>query len=159
MRVLPAAVLAAALVVTGCAGTSSDSGSSEAGAVGTVESPAAGTVALLPAEQFAAAAEQPGVVLLDVRTPEEFADGHIDGASNIDLNAPDFPDRVAELDATVTYAVYCRSGNRSATATSYMLQQGFAPMYELDGGIVSWQPAVAADLIDRQGQILVAPVP
>jgi phage shock protein E len=140
MRALPAAVLTAALIVTGCAGTSSDTdtGSSEAGAV---ESPAAGTVALLPAEQFAAASEQPGVVLLDVRTPEEFADGHIDGAANIDLNAPDFPDRVAGLDPTVTYAVYCRSGNRSATATSYMLQQGFAPMYELDGGIVAWQSA------------------
>jgi phage shock protein E len=140
MRALPVAVLAVALVVTGCSSTSSDTGT-ETGAVEPVESPAAGTVALLPAEQFAVAAEQPGVVLLDVRTPAEYADGHIDGAANIDLNAPDFADRVAELDPTVTYAVYCRSGNRSATATAYMLQQGFAPPYELAGGIVAWQSA------------------
>ena len=138
MRALPVALIALTLAVTGCsAGTdATDTSGSDA-----VESPAPGAVALLPAEQFAAAAEQPGVVLIDVRTPQEYADGHLDGAANIDLNSPDFPAQIAELDPTVTYAVYCRSGNRSATATSYMLQQGFASPYELDGGIVAWQSA------------------
>jgi phage shock protein E len=136
MRALPIALLAAALAVTGCSAGTADPATVEA-----VESPAPGTVAVVPAEQFAAAAEQPGVVLIDVRTPQEYADGHIDGARNIDLNSPDFTAQIAELDPTVTYAVYCRSGNRSATATAYMLQQGFAPPYELGGGIVAWESA------------------
>ena len=136
LRALPIALLAAALAVTGCSAATSDPGTVEA-----VESPAAGTVALLPAEQFAAASEQPGVVLLDVRTPEEFADGHIEGALNVDVNSPDFTAQMADLDPVITYAVYCRSGNRSATATSYMLQEGFAPPYELAGGIVAWESA------------------
>lgn len=136
MRALPVALLAAALAVTGCS-----AGPADPAAVEAVESPAPGTVALLPAEQFAAAAGQPGVVLLDVRTPQEYAAGHIDGARNIDLNGSDFTAQVAQLDPTVTYAVYCRSGNRSATATAYLLQQGFAPPYELTGGIVAWESA------------------
>ena len=135
MRALPASLVALTLALTGCsAATDPPSGA-------TVESPAPGTVSLLSAEQFAQAAELPGVVLLDVRTPAEFASGHIESAVNIDLNAPDFTARIAELDPSVTYAVYCRSGNRSATATSYLLQQNFAPPYELDGGIVAWQSA------------------
>ncbi len=137
MRALPIAILAAALAVAGCSAETNEPNASGA----PVESPAPGTVELLPAEQFATAADQPGVVLLDVRTPQEFADGHIDGALNVDLNAPDFTAQMAELDPTVTYAVYCRSGNRSAVATKYMLQQGFAPPYELAGGIVAWESA------------------
>ena len=137
MRALPVAILAAALAVAGCAADTSEPGATGA----TVESPAPGAVSLLPAEQFATAADQPGVVLLDVRTPQEFADGHLEGALNVDLNAPDFPEQMAQLDPTVTYAVYCRSGNRSAAATNHMLQQGFAPPYELAGGIVAWQSA------------------
>jgi len=138
-RLLAALPLAGLLVLSGCAGSSDDA--AEGASPTAVESPAPGSVALLPPESFAQAAEQPGVVLVDVRTPEEFAAGHIAGAVNIDLNAADFPARIAELDPTTTYAVYCRSGNRSATATAFMLDQGFAPPYELQNGIVAWQGA------------------
>ena len=129
---------AAVIALAGC--SSSDSTTATPTDV-TVESPAPGTVSLLSPEEFNAAAAQPGVVLLDVRTPQEFADGHIDGALNVDLNSPSFPQQIAELDPSTTYAVYCRSGNRSAAATAYMLEQGFAAPYELQGGIVAWQGA------------------
>lgn len=107
----------------------------------TIESPSAGTVALVNPATFEAAAATDGVVLLDVRTPQEFAQGHIEGAVNIDIENPSFASEIAALDPTTTYAVYCRSGNRSATATQYLLQQGFAAPFELDGGIVAWDAA------------------
>ena len=54
-----------------------------------------------------------GAKILDVRTPEEFATGHLRGATNVDLAASDFGERIAALDETATYVVYCASGNRA----------------------------------------------
>jgi phage shock protein E len=62
--------------------------------------------------------------VIDVRTPEEFADGHVEGALLIDISAPDFAERVAELDPEGEYLVYCRSGNRSAQAVAAMRDTG-----------------------------------
>lgn len=138
-HLIPAAVLAAAaLSLTGCSG-----GDSTAAPSVDVSVPAtvAGQVALVDAPTFAAASEQEGVVLLDVRTPAEFSEGHLEGAINISLESPSFTQEMAALDPAVTYAVYCRSGNRSATATQFMLQSGFAAPYELAGGIIAWQQA------------------
>ena len=132
---------AAVIALAGCSSSGTDTSATDLPTDITVESPAPGAVSLLPPAEFSAAAAQPGVVLLDVRTPQEFADGHIDGAINVDLNSPNFRQEMAELDPGTTYAVYCRSGNRSATATAYMLDEGFASPYELQGGIVSWQGA------------------
>lgn len=95
----------------------------------------------LDIEAFATLAESPGTVLLDVRTPQEFATGHLRNAVNIDFNAPDFADRVAGLDRTATYAVYCRSGNRSGQALQLMTHAGFENAAHLDGGIVAWTAA------------------
>lgn len=64
-------------------------------------------------------------MIIDVRTPEEFAAGHLEGAVNIDLQAADFADRIAALDPAASYVVYCRSGNRSGQAQSYMQSVGF----------------------------------
>ncbi|MDO5499555.1 MAG: rhodanese-like domain-containing protein [Propionibacteriaceae bacterium] len=94
--------------------------------------------ATLDADGFAAAVEQPDTVVLDVRSPEEYAQGHLPGAVNIDVNGADFEQRIAELDKTVPYAVYCRSGSRSATAVDIMAGQGFTSTYHLDGGIGAW---------------------
>ena len=80
--------------------------------------PAAG--AELDAEAFAAALKRAGTIVLDVRTPAEFAAGHLPGAVNIDVEAPDFGTRIAALDASLPYAVYCRSGNRSGVALAAM---------------------------------------
>lgn len=69
-----------------------------------------------------------GAVLLDVRTPAEFASGHLEGAINIDVQSPDFDQKVAQLDPSATYLVYCRSGNRSGAAIDRMEGLGFTDL-------------------------------
>jgi phage shock protein E len=64
------------------------------------------------------------VVVLDVRTPAEFATGHVVGARNVDFKAADFAQQVSQLDSTQTYLLYCASGNRSNKAATLMRQQG-----------------------------------
>ena len=77
-------------------------------------------------------------VILDVRTPKEYAEGHLANATNIDFNAIDFAEKVGKLDKTKTYLVYCRSGHRSASAVEVMKTQLFQTIYNLDGGITQW---------------------
>jgi rhodanese-related sulfurtransferase len=79
----------------------------------------------------AAAQVASGAVLIDVRTPEEFAGGHLDGALNIDVQSADFDARITELDPAGTYLIYCRSGNRSAAAIETMEGLGFTNLSDL----------------------------
>lgn len=79
-----------------------------------------------------------GLVILDIRTPEEFAAGHIEGAINIDYYAADFEQQLGELDLDVPYVMYCNSGNRSSNTLPLMDSIGFSEVYELDGGIQAW---------------------
>lgn len=81
------------------------------------------------------------LVVLDVRTTEEFSEGHLDGATMIDFYAPDFAERIAELDPDVPYLLYCRSGNRSGETASIMRDLGFADVADVDGGILAWTDA------------------
>ena len=81
--------------------------------------------------------ETPSAVLLDVRTPSEFAAGHIDGAMNIDFENSSFASEIKKLDKAAPYFVYCRSGNRSGQAISIMKKEGIGNIYELSGGIIS----------------------
>ncbi|WOI52797.1 rhodanese-like domain-containing protein [Parvularcula sp. LCG005] len=83
--------------------------------------------------------ERDEITLLDVRTPEEFAEGHIEGAVNIDVLSPDFESRVRQLDLSKPHLVYCRSGNRSARATDILEKLGARDLYHLDGGIKAWR--------------------
>ncbi|MET4109047.1 rhodanese-like domain-containing protein [Hymenobacter sp. UYP22] len=92
---------------------------------------------LKPAD-FSAAVRQPGIVLLDVRRPDEFAGGHLPGAVNLDVTAPDFARRVAALDKTRPTYVYCRSGARSATAAAQLTGAGFTTVANLLGGVLDW---------------------
>ena len=78
------------------------------------------------------------LVVLDVRTPEEFAEGHIEDAVLIDFYAEDFADRLEELDRDVPYLLYCRSGNRSGQVAEMMEELGFTDVADVDGGIVAW---------------------
>ena len=133
-----AAVLA--LAVAGCSSSAGPGNVSTASAA--VAAPTNG--AELDAAGFAAALKRPGTVVLDVRTPAEFAAGHLAGAVNIDVEAPDFRTRVAGLAKDVPYAVYCRSGNRSGTALSVMGSLGFTSTYHLGGGITAWTNASGA---------------
>lgn len=82
--------------------------------------------------------EKQSAILLDVRTSGEVAQGYIDGAVNIDINSQQFRAEVAKLDKTKPIMVYCRSGRRSASAMRYMRDNGFVEVYNLNGGIISW---------------------
>lgn len=70
-------------------------------------------------------------VILDVRTPEEFAEGHLVGAQNIDVSADGFDDEVAQLDTDAPIVVYCRTGNRSAEAVERMEALGFTDLTDV----------------------------
>jgi len=95
------------------------------------------------ADQFLTASAEPGTVVVDVRTPAEFAAGHVDGAVNIDVESADFASQIATLPNETTYAVYCRSGRRSALATDQMAEAGFTSLVNLEGGVADLQAAGA----------------
>jgi len=109
----------------------------------TVESAAAATTqpVRVGVSEFAEVIDTPGTQIIDVRTPEEFAEGHIAGAVNIPVESADFLDNVAQLDPSGTYAVYCRSGNRSQGAVDGMASVGIANIYELESGTIGWTGA------------------
>ena len=77
-------------------------------------------------------------VILDVRTPQEYAEGHLAHATNIDFNGSDFAQKISKLDKSKSYLVYCHSGHRSASAVAIMKSQSFQTIYNLDGGITKW---------------------
>lgn len=78
-------------------------------------------------------------VLLDVRTQDEVNEGHIEGMMHIDIFEADFADKINALDKSKNYYVYCRSGNRSGTACTFMTQNGFTgELYNLAGGVMAW---------------------
>ncbi|NDC42669.1 MAG: rhodanese-like domain-containing protein [Chitinophagia bacterium] len=85
--------------------------------------------------------EKKGALLLDVRTPEEFADGHLKQAQNIDFFGADFASRIGALDKNQPVFIYCKSGGRSGKALQQMTDMGFKEVYNLDGGISSWKGA------------------
>lgn len=78
-------------------------------------------------------------IILDVRTPEEYSEGHISGAVNIDYMNEDFEQEIAKLNKSKTYLVYCKAGVRQDKASTRMKELGFEHILLLDGGITSWQ--------------------
>ena len=93
------------------------------------------------AQQFLETASQPGVTVIDVRTPQEYAAGHLEGAVNMNVESPDFANRISSLNRDATYEVYCHSGRRSTLASDQMSGAGFGTVYNLDGGIADLQAA------------------
>ena len=96
----------------------------------------------LAPHEFATGTRQPGAVLLDVRRPDEFAQGHLPGAVNIDVTGPDFAQGIAQLDKTKPTYVYCRSGARSARAAEQLVQAGFPHVTNMLGGVLDWPGAL-----------------
>lgn len=121
------------LVVLALAGCGGDGGT--AAATGSIQ-----TISASEAADLVAGAPE-GLVVLDVRTPGEFAGGHLAGAINLDYEAAGFADGLGTLDRDVPYLLYCRSGNRSAQAREMMRDLGFTEVYEIDGGINAWAQA------------------
>ena len=93
-------------------------------------------VSVAEAEELLASAGK--VVVLDVRTPGEFAEGHIAGALNVDFRSHDFEAELDLLDREAAYLLHCASGGRSARALEAMRQKGFQSVYHLTAGFGAW---------------------
>jgi rhodanese-related sulfurtransferase len=115
------AIMASVLLLAGCSNSS--------------------TATDLNVSEFSSKVTEAGIITLDVRTPGEFNEGHIEGAQLIDFQSGNFENEIATLDKSKTYAVYCRSGNRSGQAVKVMSDAGFTSVYNLNGGVIDWAGA------------------
>ena len=96
-------------------------------------------ISVLNKNQFAEAIHGKKVVLVDVRTPEEYSEGFIEGAINIDyFNQQSFIKQISALDKKEPVYLYCRSGNRSMKAARQLVSLGFENVYDLAGGYMAW---------------------
>ena len=85
--------------------------------------------------------EKPETVVLDVRTPREFATGHIEKAKNVNFQAADFGAQLEKLDRNKTYLVHCAAGGRSTQSLEVFKKLGFKSVVHLDGGFNAWTKA------------------
>ena len=96
--------------------------------------------ALAPAA-FETKIATPNVQLDDVRTPQEFANGHLENAKNVNFNDAEFKQKIALLDKSKPIAVYCGVGGRSGKASKILVELGFKDITDLAGGITAWSAA------------------
>ena len=96
---------------------------------------------LQPVEFARALDQEPGTILLDVRTPEEFQQAHLPGAINISYLTPDLWDQLDQLDRNAAYFVYCRTERRSMRVCMLMQNGGFEKVYNMEGGLCAWEEA------------------
>ncbi|WP_445457521.1 rhodanese-like domain-containing protein [Flavobacterium sp. HNIBRBA15423] len=96
-------------------------------------------MALVDVLTFEQKMKEEGVQLIDVRTPSEYAEGHLANAVNININDSDFKAKIEALDKTKPILVYCKSGGRSGRACSQLKEMGFTTIIDLDGGITDWK--------------------
>ena len=100
----------------------------------------AGGVQTLQQEDFQKVLKQENAIVVDVRTPGEVSEGIIKGATVFaDIKGNNFEQEIGKLDKSKTYIVYCRSGARSQSAATYMVENGFKKVYNLSGGISNWK--------------------
>jgi rhodanese-related sulfurtransferase len=146
-RSITGLVLAGALVLVSCGGDD-DAGPVEAAPAAQADDRGAGDVTaggsdapdygLVTPTEASMLAGDPGITVIDVRTPEEYAEGHLaDADLLIDFYEGTFADEIAALDPDGEYLIYCRSGNRSGQTYELMRQLGFEQVYDLDGGVVA----------------------
>ena len=83
----------------------------------------------------------PDFKIIDIRTPEEYAAGHLEDSTLIDYYAENFKAELGKLDRVKSYLIYCRTANRSGQARDIMKGMGFLSVYNMEGGIVAWQAA------------------
>ena len=99
------------------------------------------SIQVLSITQFEKMATKKKSKILDVRTPEEVAEGHLADATTVNFLSPDFASQVAGLNKKGTYLLYCRSGSRTRKAADAMQKMGFKHVYMLEGGINAWKEA------------------
>jgi len=83
--------------------------------------------------------DNPDFMIIDVRTPQEFDEEHIENALNIDYYSETFRDELNKLDKNKTYLIHCRSGGRSGRALAIMAELNFREVYNMSGGINQWK--------------------
>ena len=105
---------------------------------------------LSPTEFSKQLLETENPTILDVRTPGEFGEGHIQNALNFDWNGSSFDAQVSKLDKNTTVFVYCLSGGRSGSAASQLRSNGFKNVLELDGGMMAWRSAGLSETTDSK---------
>lgn len=115
IRITLVLTLAAALSLSGCAAAET---------AGSAPTPSTETMGPQSTPDSTAVPLTVGTII-DVRTPDEYAQGHLDGAVNIDVQAADFAERIAELPTDTEYTVYCRTGSRAGAAVAQMTALGF----------------------------------
>ena len=142
-----AALGALALVpaLSACSNTPSESGSTASSASASVSSDSASSESSSSSGSSGQANTAIGT-LIDVRTPEDFADGHLKGATNIDFNGPDFAEKISELDKDGEYTLYCRSGRRSGLALEAMKAAGFTKVTNA-GGVEQASKTLGLDIV------------
>ncbi len=111
------------------------------GANGFAQTAAKDSIQVLSIAQFEKMATKKKSQILDVRTPEEVAEGHLADATTVNFLSPDFTSQVAGLNKKGTYLLYCRSGARTRKAADAMQKMGFKHVYMLEGGITAWKEA------------------
>ncbi|MBK9193017.1 MAG: rhodanese-like domain-containing protein [Crocinitomicaceae bacterium] len=140
--VLPLALIT--LSFCSCSGNGAETENSDSTAVSgpdTTETTAQAATVIsqdIDAAQFKSMLDSGNVILVDVRTPEEYAEGHIEGSVNIDYNSADFATSIDTLDKSKTTLVYCFAGKRGGGAREIMAEKGFAEVYNLIGGYGQW---------------------
>lgn len=100
-----------------------------------------GEIQTVSPEQFSQKIKEDYSQLIDVRTPKEFKEGHIQNAVNIHLYDQDFEQRINKLDKEKPVYVYCRAGGRSTDAAATLKAQGFKLIIGLEGGTEAWTEA------------------
>ncbi|MFL0682598.1 MAG: rhodanese-like domain-containing protein [Algoriphagus aquaeductus] len=99
------------------------------------------SIQVITIAQFEKMAQKKKAMVLDVRTPEEVAEGHLAGSVNINFLGDNFANEIQTLDKKKTYLLYCRSGSRTRRAADLMQKSGFKHVYMLEGGITAWNAA------------------
>ncbi len=97
-----------------------------------------GTMNITPGDADALLQNGSGLVIIDIRTPQEYQSGHLEGALNIDYYSDEFLDTLKSLDRNSTYIIYCRRGIRGGAALGMMRDMGFKDVYNILGGLAQW---------------------
>ncbi len=137
MLVLSAALVLGLTSVTGCAQSETDTAGLETPTQLIKNIPPKEALTLIENNR-----DNPNFVILDVRTPEEFAEERIEDTINLDYYADTFEDELNKLDKNKPYVIYCRSGMRSGATLDLMKELGFKEVYNILGGIIAWKADV-----------------
>ncbi len=95
--------------------------------------------------------ERPCFVLLDIRSPQEFDAGHLQGAMNIDYRDSTFASNLDRLDKNATYLLYCRTAHRTTLSLPLFKEKGFVEVYNMLGGLTEWKQDGLPGVVDAKG--------